>query len=153
WHGGTKPDYWEARSQVVAGWWTDRLRHKHLRILGGPGKELCCKMRFRADGLGGARLSPLEQVYSHHTARWANGGAPRLLALCDRGAVGTPAELGWMGTCCGPCHDRRSEGGEAPGALAFSVSPWACLALAFSPDGRTLGLSQGGVWRRDLATG
>jgi WD40 repeat protein len=58
-----------------------------------------------------------------------------------------------MGTCCGPCHDRRFEGGEAPAALAFSLAPRACLALAFSPDGRTLGLGQGGVWRRDLATG
>src|SRR5205823_3017890 len=33
-----------------------------------------------------------------------------ILVVCACGAVGMPEEIGWMGTECGPCHDRRAAG-------------------------------------------
>jgi hypothetical protein len=155
WHGGKKADYWEGRSQVAVAWWSDRLRRKHVRILGGHGKNLCTRMRFQIEGICAARLSPLEQVYPGHTARLARGdGATAiLLGVCDCGAIGPPESLGWMGECCGPCHDRRAEGETSHPPLAFSPEPKITLGLAFSPDSRKLAMSQEGLWLRDLATG
>jgi WD40 repeat protein len=160
WHGGTKPNYWEGRSQVATAWWTDRLGRKHLRVLGGAGKTLCHRMLFQVPRLGGERLSTLEQVYPRHTARCARGGQVYLLGLCDCGAVGTPEALGWTGERCGPCHDRPAAGEAAPLPLSFAFSelPFiaahlGCGLVAFAPDGRTVALAQDGVWLRDLETG
>jgi WD40 repeat protein len=153
WHGGARRDYWEGRSQVVAVWWGDRLGRKHLRILGGEGKELCRRMRFGAGFLGRESLSPLEQVYPQHTARYATGGPPRLLAVCGCGAVGAPEALGWMGPCCGPCHDRRADGEPAGAPVRFKHCEPVCLAVAFGPDSRTLAVGRHEVRLYDLTTG
>src|SRR5262249_32549579 len=54
------------------------------------------------------------------------------LTLCDCGAWGEPASLGWMGPNCGPCHDR------GPGESAEPTS-WQAgdpvERLAIGPDG------------------
>ncbi len=79
------------------------------------------------------------------------------IAACGCGAVGTPDALGWMGATCGPCHDRREEGGSLahvrPGWLHGERSPF--LALAFGRTGKYLaGIEADGaasVW--DLAAG
>ncbi len=154
WHGGKKPDYWEARSQVVVAWWSDRLRRKHVRILGGHGKTLCARMRIQAEGIGATRLSPLEQVYPGHTARMPREASPTLLGLCDCGAVGTPESLGWMGDCCGPCHDRRTEGeAPLPAARPSPASRRSAWAWPFPQTAASLPClarkaSGCGIWRR-----
>jgi hypothetical protein len=154
WHGGKKPNYWEGRSQVVAVWWTDHLGRKHLRVLGGPGGTLCLQMRFRAPGLSSTWLSAVEQVYPQYTGRYARGGPPHLVALCDCGAVGAPDALGWMGQRCGPCHDRQAAGEGAPPPLVIRAGE-TCLEVAFAPDSGALavGVTEGGVQVRDSATG
>jgi WD40 repeat protein len=98
---------------------------------------------------------PLEQVYPQHIARCDRGHGTELLALCDCGALGTPDELGWMGTCCGPCHDRRAEGEPACAPLTFRFSESASArGLVFSPDGESLaGWGFRHVWVSHLAEG
>jgi hypothetical protein len=114
WHGGTKPNYYEGRSQVIILWWSDRLKRKHVRLLGGDGGSLCMNVNLSFGHYHRrtpVSLSPLEHIYPNAVARVRHGdGESSLIAACDCGAVGTPARLGWMGTCCGPCHDRRQEG-------------------------------------------
>src|SRR5207244_2161095 len=69
------------------------------------------------------------------------GGKRELIALCDCGALGTPAELGWAGGSCGPCHDHREEhgtplaAGDGPPALH---GEYPVGAVVFSPSGRTV---------------
>jgi WD40 repeat protein len=153
WHGGVKRSFWEGRSQVIVAWWSDRLDRKHVRVLGGHGPTLCPLIRH---GMAGLQLDvplPLEQVYPQHIARCDRGHGTELLALCDCGALGTPDELAWMGTCCGPCHDRRAEGVPACAPLTFRFSETdSARGLVFSPDGEQLaGWSWCSVWVRHLA--
>jgi hypothetical protein len=155
WHGGTRPNYWEGRSQVTALWWTDHLGRKHVRVLGGSGGEICLELGFTRDGKSYKPRSPLEHLYPEHCA-WAScGGRTQLLVLCDCGAIGTPQALGWMGRSCGPCHDRLAEGAAPPTPLAFSPGGLAVVGLSFAPDGSTLALAspQSGISLRDLRTG
>src|SRR5262249_45180761 len=50
---------------------------------------------------------------------------------------GAPAELAWMGDCCGPCHDRREEGeavAEAAPSITYEVGLFV-YGLAVAPSG------------------
>jgi hypothetical protein len=66
-------------------------------------------------------------------------GGERYLAVCRCGAVGAPEALGWMGDTCGPCFDRRAEGGTASGGYG-QFAEWSprMTRFAFTPDGRHL---------------
>lgn len=89
-----------------------------------------------------ATRSPAELVYERHAYRFQRPGGETFLVLgCACGAIGTLAEIAWMGDRCGPCHDRteaevaRPEGmlrheraARAEGKLVGR--PMACL-----PDG------------------
>jgi WD40 repeat protein len=90
-------------------------------------------------------------IYPRHTVfRTLAGGAPELLVVCGCGAWGAPAEVGWAGTCCGPCHDRQLEGAGASGA-AFLFEG---CCVAFSADGSTLAVGGGAEVRlHDLNDG
>jgi WD40 repeat protein len=77
---------------------------------------------------------------AHMVLRTLSRRKRELIAMCDCGAVGTPAELGWVGGSCGPCHDHREEHGKP---LAGGDGPLVLWTdgradhVAFSPSGRT----------------
>jgi hypothetical protein len=56
----------------------------------------------------------LALVYPERALLRDLGNRRLIWALCDCGCFGPPEALGWMGTCCGPCHDRAEEGGPPP---------------------------------------
>jgi WD40 repeat protein len=70
-------------------------------------------------------LPPWWHVYPESVlaVRRADGGETHL-ACCRCGNVGTPESLGWMGDTCGPCFDRRAEGGTTAGGFGL-VGGWA----------------------------
>jgi hypothetical protein len=109
------------RSAVALAWWTDHLGRKHLRVVGARGM-------FRGDQQQ-AVLSPGEPVppraliYPGRLLQREKPAQSAVWALCECGASGPLNELGWMGPCCGPCHDRR-ESGDAP-----LVGPRAALCV------------------------
>ncbi|MBY0228008.1 MAG: hypothetical protein K2W96_01880, partial [Gemmataceae bacterium] len=83
-------------AQVIAVWWSDHLGRRHVGLLESP----------RADGSHclppGPLRPPLECLYPSSVAHRRRHGRTRHLVLCDCGAWGEPAALGWMGPCCGP---------------------------------------------------
>src|SRR5262249_35929323 len=111
---------WNAPQQLPAStvrtflhvvWWTDFLGRKHFRILAD--RNTLAEDRDR--NIITKRhppFPPLEIVYPHTTFQQEQPGGRRLCVRCACGVEGEPATLGWMGPCCGPCHDRREFGGE-----------------------------------------
>ena len=98
------------RSRLVrVAWWADQLARWHYRIV--------ARERTLEEALGDR--SPvaehaLAQVYPQVVVlRQRAGSEDEHLVVCGCGASGTPASLGWMGDCCGPCYDRREEGSLA----------------------------------------
>jgi WD40 repeat protein len=125
---------------VVTAWWTDRLGRKHVRVAGQRGvfgealENLLCPDR--------ERRRPLWLVYPELIYFSGRGEKQRMIAACPCGVAGTPEEIGWMGSCCAACHDRR-ESGEMQAApnsplprTANRLSTQPLGALAFSSDGR-----------------
>jgi hypothetical protein len=143
--------------EVVAGWWTDPAGRKHVRVIG----RTRATSRYSNYGLrreGALReLPPWWHVYPEAVlgVRGRKEGE-RFLAVCRCGAVGTPESLGWMGDTCGPCFDRRADGGVPAGG--FGQFPgWAAHVLRFgyTADGRHL-VGQnltGQLWRVGLEDG
>jgi hypothetical protein len=146
------PPEFYGHGALFLAWWADRLGRRHWRIVtgfSGYGSQYSL-----LPGTGpGARSGPeavytdrrpgLYHVYPERLCRRSRNRRIAWLALCDCGACGPPAALGWMGDCCGPCHDWFEEHG---GARARAVPTWQALyvhcvptlGLAFSPDGRWL---------------
>jgi WD40 repeat protein len=130
---------------VAVAWWTDHQGRRHVRINGG---DLTWGGHPHYSRLDDDPRPPSWHVYPErifHVHR--AGGIPVWLASCACGATGLPVELGWMGPCCGPCHDRREEGEALPFADRPSVlyPPFGSVyAVAFSPDGETLAVSSAG---------
>jgi hypothetical protein len=124
-------------SAVAVAWWRDPIGRKHVRLAGWRGQRSDLPPHL----FGPAKRPALEAVYPDDLYRAE--GAREVVAVCRCGAAGLPAALGWMGPCCGPCHDRR-ESGEAPPGFDFprcSVlrSPHGLVRwLAFLPPGETL---------------
>jgi hypothetical protein len=58
-----------------------------------------------------SRDEPLSRIAGPlQTGHWSvEGGPSQFLVLCRCGLVGTPAQLIWMGTQCGLCHDREQD--------------------------------------------
>jgi hypothetical protein len=146
WNGSGKSG--EVRSVLGVAWWTDHIGRRHLRLVGR-------RDAFRRDRLVhllcpnvGARPG-LCLVYPEAAFLLHRGGRREVAVLCRCGAAGSPQELGWMGPCCGACHDRREAGVPVPRLWTrASFSLPACgrdpaLVMALSPDGRTLALGGG----------
>jgi hypothetical protein len=122
-------------------WWTDFAGRKHVRIVGQrqglntkvPPNVLCPR--------GGDR-PPLWLVYPGTVFYREAGERRELLARCPRcGSLDNPEKLGWMGACCGPCHDRFEEGALAADTALPTLlhSPRGRIeTLAWSADGMTL---------------
>ncbi|HVL14215.1 MAG TPA: hypothetical protein VM529_16715 [Gemmata sp.] len=125
--------------EVIAGWWTDPAGRKHFRVIGRSRAR--DRRHFFIRGEAELRdLPPWWQVYPESVVavRRPDGGEG-YLACCRCGNVGTPESLGWMGDTCGPCFDRRAEGGTPAGGFG-QFNGWAghYSRVAFSADGARL---------------
>lgn len=122
--------------EVITGWWTDPAGRKHVRVVGRT-RRRWSQLRRETDL---RELPPWWHVYPEAIlgVRQKKEGE-RYLAACRCGAVGSPGSLGWMGDTCGPCFDRRAEGGTASGGFG-QFSGWApgMSRFGFTADGRHL---------------
>src|SRR5262249_49404416 len=66
------------------------------------------------------------------------------------GAWGLPEEVGWMGPCCGVCHDRVVAGEVVPQMFAPLVAPGKVWHMAISSDGGTLAAREDYVGKPDM---
>ncbi len=118
-------------------WWTNPLGRRLVRVAGRriePGNERP-QNRFGPPGQQWPALCHLDP--DHVVLRTLAGRKSELIAVCGCGAVGSPAELGWMGGSCGPCHDHREEHGKPLGDLPVVLRAEGSVHhLAFSPSGR-----------------
>src|SRR5947208_1495393 len=120
--------------EVVAGWWTDPAGRKHVRVIG--------RTRMRYSRLLGEQelrsLPPWWHVYPEAVLGVrGKKEAERHLAVCRCGAVGAPGSLGWMGDTCGPCFDRRADGGTPAGGFGqFAGGSPPVARFAVTPDSR-----------------
>lgn len=124
--------------EVIAGWWTDPANRRHFRIVG----RTRSRWRHRARAEGELRsLPPWWQVYPESVlaVRDPKGDGETYLACCRCGKVGSPDSLGWMGDTCGPCFDRRADGGIPVGGFGH-FSGWGSnfSRVGFSFDGTCL---------------
>jgi WD40 repeat protein len=135
------------RSALTVAWWSDHVGRRHVRLLGRRallGLPALVHLMWPAVPQRGGSVPPvpaLALVYRDFTFLRVQGGQRRVRVVCRCGVSGVPGAVGWMGDCCGPCHDRRQSGeGEAPAAAgAFTLRPAGRVgALAFSPDGNML---------------
>jgi hypothetical protein len=164
WNGGEgRGRAWESLSLAAVAWWTDRAGRRHVRVVGGRRRFSRPQLNHLFDPQREG-WPALALVYPDVGFLAERGGRRSLVAVCACGAFGPPERLGWMGDCCGPCHDRREEGATpAPvwpagrGATLPGARPeggWSPF-LAFSPDGQRLAASTGGgavrLW--DVRTG
>jgi hypothetical protein len=140
-------------AQVGLTWWTDHLGRRHVRVTGRRLSQVS-RVAARANPFNDW---PLWHLYPERLVLCERGGRKELLAVCGCGAAGPPEALAWMGERCGPCHDRREEGGPAPAErpAALRGPSGADLRIAFAPDGRELaGVgSDGKVRLWDCGTG
>jgi hypothetical protein len=144
-------------SVVYAAWWTDYGGRRHV-LVGGQRSQL--GGLYSRHCLTGKPEPPLSLIYPQHVLFRTLQGRRELLACCDCGVYGVPESIGWMGTCCGACHDLREAGSTpcrnavGPGCIPHAHPEFVNI-IAFSPDGNTLASSGGGnsirLW--DVKTG
>jgi WD40 repeat protein len=97
---------------------------------------------------------PLCVIAPLHAVVRGQGESADVLVVCDCGEVGTPQALGWAGDCCGPCSDRRAEGGSPAGRLAVHAHPAEVSGLTFDEEDCVLStVRDGGLHRFDPRSG
>jgi WD40 repeat protein len=128
-------------SSIAIVWWTDRLGHKHGRIVGAWGVDVF----FRDTDLNceGRDCPFLRFVYPDDLYLRVDGDSHGVWAVCRCGVTGTPDELGWMGPWCTACHDRAAEGNPQtrPGQhrpVVLTGHPFWVGDVVFLSDSRTL---------------
>jgi DNA-binding beta-propeller fold protein YncE len=132
-------------SQVLASWWTDAASRKHVVVRGRRVEDRESVRLLRADEL--AERPPLWHAYPEYVCRRTTASGSEVVCACGCGVVGSPATLGWMGECCGPCSDRKEEAGpeglraNVPGVLYGDRNPLS--AVACSPDGNLVATVEG----------
>lgn len=155
WNADGRPG--DVRSALGVAWWADHIGRRHFRLVGGRiGRELVADLFGRR----AANRPPLWRVYPEFAFVCVRSGQRLVKVLCRCGAAGSPVELGWMGDCCGACHDRREAGVPVPTLWRRAIfchpsdariSPF---VLALSPEGSTLAVGDGErltLW--DVGTG
>jgi WD40 repeat protein len=122
-------------------WWTNPLGKRLVRVVGRRIEPFNDAPTHRF-GPPGEQWPPLCYLDPDHMVLSTLARKKReLIALCDCGAVGSPASLGWAGGSCGPCHDHREEHGTPLAAGDGPVlirSAKAIVHVAWSPSGRTV---------------
>lgn len=132
-------------SQVLAAWWTDAARRKHVVVRGRRVEHRESARLLHKDELDGR--PPLFHAYPEYVCRRTTPAGSEVVCACGCGAVGSPQTLGWMGECCGPCSDRKDEVGPEglranyPGVLYGDRDP--LTAVACSPDGNLVAAAEG----------
>jgi WD40 repeat protein len=126
-------------SVLLLTWWSDRLGRKHHRIASRRG---AFSPEERRNVLSeGEDRPPLGLIYPENVYLRQLKTGWGLFVVCACGAAGAPEELGWVGRCCGPCHDRE-EGGEIVPRwgrpLILVGHDKAICGVAFRPDGQEL---------------
>ena len=122
--------------EVIAGWWTDPAGRKHVRIVGRT-RQRYARLRGEVELRS---LPPWWHVYPEAVLGIrGKAGSESYFAVCRCGAVGAPGSLGWMGDTCGPCFDRRADGGTPSGGFG-QFGGWlpALGRFRFTPDGQHL---------------
>jgi WD40 repeat protein len=120
-------------------WWADFAGRRHCRVVGRRGQF---GREQLSDLLNAGRRPLLRVVYPGSCFFRRVGGRGEWLTLCACGSLAPAEKAGWMGPCCGPCHDSREEGvplaaiWPAPDAGTWAVPQVAYLD--FAPDGKTL---------------
>jgi WD40 repeat protein len=126
---------------VFVAWWTDYQQRKHIRLAVGSFDFYGERHRGRP---GEDLRPPVWHVHPERIFRVTRQGQdPTWLASCACGVTAEPRALAWMGSCCGPCHDRAEEGlppADETAPALFSL-PQTIHAVKFAPDGRRLAIS------------
>jgi hypothetical protein len=128
---GTRVDHFVI-AQVKLAWWTDTIGRRHARVGGLAIVEVP------------SLLPPLVEVYPERAVvRRRNQVDVRVVCCC--GQAGDPAQLGWMGEHCGPCHDRLQEGHSLPVDIFLGPDSRTGNDLCFLPAGPSGGIDAGPV--------
>ncbi len=129
----------EACSVLLLAWWSDRLGRKHHRLVARRG---AFSPGGRKNVLSeGEERAALWLAYPENTYLRERGKGRELFVVCPCGAAGAPEEVGWVGPCCGPCHDRQEGGEPLPRwdrELVLTGHAKAIDGVAFRPDGKQL---------------
>jgi hypothetical protein len=137
-------------AQVVLCWWADHVGRKHYRVIGqrAPWPWAQAPVPLMA-------AHPLARIYPDHVVLRQQNGLDELLAVCPCGACGRPADIGWTGERCGPCHDRFEEGAALPVGMALTLAKDATEVgvVAFTHDGRLVSAEGRAVVVRELVHG
>lgn len=111
-------------------WWADWIGRRHVRVASHFSEGNYGAYWPLAERAGPALLRVYPEAgWLLHREDTATG----VLVLCLCGAVGTPEELAWMGSECGPCHDRRA-------AAVLPRRPWDLPTHTFAEATRIRGL-------------
>jgi hypothetical protein len=128
-------EFWRAgrggvpATQVMLSWWTDSIGRKHAVV---RGRRITSDRSFLERSKLETRPA-LWHCYPDHLYQRMTKTGSQWIAVCACGATGSPASLGWMGPCCGPCHDQKEERGEtAPdrSVLENTSNPICLVALS-----------------------
>jgi hypothetical protein len=144
WHVRDDHSAWpEPGSGVAVYWWTNFPGRRLVRVIGYADRSVLFWPGFlRGDPTG---PMPLLAVAPRQARLRDREGRLEPVVFCECGVWGTPAEIGWMGLCCGPCHDHaESTGSPLPGVLPPRCWPMRdepIAALTFSADSRLVVLA------------
>jgi hypothetical protein len=122
-------------------WRTTAIGRKTVRVAGRriePFQEHASH-RFGPPWQGWPALCHLDP--DHVVTRTFAGGEAEAIAICECGAVGPPAKLGWMQGRCGPCHDHLEEHGRPLTAAAGPTvlrTAGQLRRVGFTPSGNSV---------------
>src|SRR5262245_15398143 len=116
-------------------WWTDHVGRRHVRVTGASSRDGPQRLTStRTDS-----RPPLWHLYPAHVFYRERKGMGEWWGVCGCGVAGRPETVGWMGTMCGPCHDRQQEGQPVESGEGDAVFiHQGFVPPAFSPDGTRL---------------